>query len=739
MHLWILLLFIFIFKIEIFFAVRKKIPKPVKKGREYLSTIKIQISSYPKVERNSQCKSQKLFGELIRDPYCIFENPSSKETTDYIKNINNFSKFVLEKSLHYEDISRMVKKYSNYETFDKFEKHGSYYYFMYKNNSLNYGILKRRLGINGSDENFINPDKAFEIKNWKFSRDGSLMAYDLYNHYKSKTERKFINSKGHKLDDTLKNISTSDMAFIFENTGFIYSNYKETISPKNNPVLYYHKLGTDQSKDVVISDKSFLSISHFIEQVSSDGKYLFVGVYDGKDKSKSIYYCELSKHVITESLKFKLLIKNTNNYVYGVIDSYLNDVYVYTNEGSEHGKVIKVTINKSGSHIKTDIIKSEANRFIDKVVPVGSNYLAFTAFVELQHHVYFCEKTNGKIIKTFTPTIGFVKYLFGNSNSNEAYFTFENPIMPAVIYKVNISFSSNKPNLELEKIIKMKPENYSRKDFVVKIMRLTSKDRIKIPALIIHHKSTRNNGNNPTLLGTFTESRDSSLFSFSPSRYLFIKHFNGIVCYVNTRGSRFNGKEWFNKGIKENHNNRFEDFIHYVKSLINNNYTKPEKLAIYGSGTSGIVIANVTKQHPKLIGTSIIQGTLLDLLSLNTFDDYSNYLEEFGNPEDEEHSYLRYFSPLHNIKALKKYVQWPSTFVTGTIYPQYEITESSLKYLNELYHQLLKVKTNQTNPIIARFINIHDNQKGSKVEMHRNAINELIFISQTLDLKWKNI
>uniref|UniRef100_A0A0N4Z868 Prolyl endopeptidase n=1 Tax=Parastrongyloides trichosuri TaxID=131310 RepID=A0A0N4Z868_PARTI len=592
----------------------------------------------------------------------------------------------------------------------------------------------QRKTIHGNDISFVNPKnygKNKEIKSWKFNKDGTILVYDLYDSKKKLNERRFKTLNRLKYNEVLRNITNDDFKFVFNGTGIVYSN-------KNgkNYSLYYHKLGTNQNNDVKFSDEQFNNAKQEIEYVSFDGKYLFIAIYLNPS-AKSIYYCDLSDKTgegIKKKLQFKVLIENEFGSRYDIIDANKNDVYLYTDNDSDFGGIVKLNVKKEKNFTISNVVKPKNGTLIDKVVPVGENYLVYTGYVKLQHYVFIFNKINKKNYKITNLGTGIIKNLYGNRNSYEVFFTFANPVVPTIIYTLNLKTLSKNQFFYLEKVIKTGPKNYSKSNIRGIVVHLNSVDNVSIPALIVLPGDIHLNGNNPLILETYSESEGSTstISNFSPSRYFFVKHMKGIVCYVNTRGGVYNGDEWFYNGTIDKQQHRYDDFLTYIKFLIYKNITSPKKLAIYGSGTSGVVTAYIINNHPELVQSSIIQGTLLDLISPLNYDGLKEYKEEFGDPEyGDEFQYLKRYSPLHNIKQPNNFIQWPSTLVKTSNNVNDSISLSILKYMSELYTNLESIREYQTNPVIASLINENDKKEDRFLN---DTINEMVFIVETLNL-----
>ena len=98
----------------------------------------------------------------------------------------------------------------------------------------------------------------------------------------------------------------SDISWTKDGKGFFYSRYPEP--PKNKVLeaaladhaLYYHRVGTPQSQDVLVYERKDLPSWIVNGVVSEDGRYLFVLMFQGADNKNRLYYADLGNPMAPE-------------------------------------------------------------------------------------------------------------------------------------------------------------------------------------------------------------------------------------------------------------------------------------------------------------------------------------------------------------------------------------------------------------------------------------------------------
>src|SRR5690606_21135385 len=128
--------------------------------------------------------TENYFGTEVPDPYRWLENDTANETKAWVAAQNEVTNAYLEQIPFRDAIYKRLEKLWDYEKFSAPFKEGEYTYF-YKNDGLqNQSVLYRQKGEDGNVEVFLDPNKFSEdgttsLAGIAFSRDGSLVAYQL--------------------------------------------------------------------------------------------------------------------------------------------------------------------------------------------------------------------------------------------------------------------------------------------------------------------------------------------------------------------------------------------------------------------------------------------------------------------------------------------------------------------------------------------------------------------------------
>ncbi|RZK62316.1 MAG: S9 family peptidase, partial [Pedobacter sp.] len=286
------------------------------------------------------------FGTIINDPYRWLEDDQSAETKDWVTRQNETTQSYLAQIPFRSAIKARLTQLMNYEKYSQPFSEGAYTYF-YKNSGLqNQSILYRQRGEEDPevflDPNTFSEDATTSLANIKFSKDGSLVAYQLSKGGSDWTSAVVIRAEDKSvIGDTLVNIKFSDIAWQ-GNEGFYYSSYDQ---PKEgSPLsgltqhhkLYYHKLGTPQSDDQLIFGGNQTPRRYIGAYLTEDERYLIISA-SNSTSGNELYLKDLS----VESSEIITVINNFDSNHY-LVDNIGSKLYIYTNLEAPNGKIVTV-------------------------------------------------------------------------------------------------------------------------------------------------------------------------------------------------------------------------------------------------------------------------------------------------------------------------------------------------------------------------------------------------------------
>lgn len=633
------------------------------------------------------------FGEQVPDPYRWLENDTTQETAGWVKAQNEVTFAYLNNISYREKVKKRLEQIYSYERLSAPFKEGDFYYF-YKNDGLqNQSVLYRKKGEAGAAEIFLDPNKfradgTISLAGLSFSKDGSLAAYSISKGGTDWNEAIIIKAADKSLvEDTLRNIKFSGIAWK-GNEGFYYSTYDK---PKGSQLsektqfhkLYYHQLGTPQSKDQMIFGGEKTPRRYIGAGLTEDERFLLVSAANSTTGNE-LYIQDLTD----PKGKLVTVVNNFDNN-HDVIDNDGSRLIIQTNLNAPNNRIVEVDFSKPTPENWKDIIP-ESENVLNASIGGGkifANYLVDVKTVVKQFDY------KGKLEREVElPGIGTANGFGGKRSDQSSYYTFTSFTYPPTIFKYDIA--TGKSTVYEKPKVDFTPEDYETKQVFY-----ISKDGTKVPMFIVYRKGTELNGKNPTMLYGYGGFNISLQPSFSTSRIVWLEN-GGVYAQPNLRGGGEYGEKWHLAGTKMNKQNVFDDFIAAAEYLIKEKYTSSNYLAISGGSNGGLLVGATMTQRPDLMKVAFPAVGVMDMLRYNKFTAGAGWAYDYGTAEDskEMFEYLRKYSPVH---ALKPGTKYPATMVTTGDHDDRVVPAHSFKFAATLQEHhagdtpvLIRIETN---------------------------------------------
>ena len=637
-------------------------------------------------------------GIEVADPYRWLEEPNSEETRAWVDKQVELTTEFLQAIPRRDTLKERLTELWNFERFSTPSKKGERYFFRHNNGLQNQSVLYTADALDGTptvvlDPNKLSEDGTVSVRMTSISEDGSLMAYGLSDGG-SDWQTVYIRDvlSGRNLTETLNWVKFSGASWTHDNNGFFYSRYPEPEnkleSVNEHQKLYFHQIGTPQEKDKLIYEYPENPKRGFGGYVNEAGTTLFIYGWQGTDDKNTLYTLDLK----SETAEVVKLFDGMDASYSVIADTVIKDergwlktlfgppkkpdevrYWIKTNKDAPKGRVIAVNPEKPEEEHWIDIIP-ESEHVLRGVSMVGGHLVA-TTLQDAKSVVNVYTPDGQHVREVKLPSIGTAYGFGGRTDDTETFYTFTGFTSPAAIYKYDIGTGESQ-------LWKASEVDFNPDEFVSKQVFYTSKDGTTVPMFIMHKKGLTLDGTNPTVLYGYGGFNISLTPSFSSSRLVWIE-MGGIYAIANLRGGGEYGEEWHKAGTKMNKQNVFDDFIAAAEFLIDEGYTSSEKLAINGGSNGGLLVGAAMTQRPDLFAAAIPAVGVLDMLRYHKFTIGWAWADDYGTSEDspEMFSYLKDYSPLHNLKSETRY---PSTMVVTADHDDRVVPAHSYKFAAEL-------------------------------------------------------
>jgi prolyl oligopeptidase len=634
-------------------------------------------------------------GTKVPDPYRWLEDLDSPETAAWIEAQNEVTFDYLRQIPSRDAIRQRLTTLWNYERFGVPFEQGNRYFYTHNSGLQNQPVLYVAPALRAEgrvllDPNALSPDGTVALSEVEVSEDGRLLAYALATAGSDWNEIHVRDvSTTRDLGDVIKWVKFSEISWTKDSKGFFYSRYDE---PQDGNALqdanyfhklYYHRLGTPQSADVLVYHRPDRKEWGFDGEVTDDGKYLVISVSEGTDRRNRVYYQELAageEPVKPDATTVPLLDAFDAQYSFVGNDGPV--FYFFTDKDAPRGRVMAIdtsprrpepdrvdpTSPGAAPAAWTTVI-AESEDTIEAVNLIGDSFVV-TYLRDAAHRVGLFDRSGRPQREIELPGFGATSGFTGDRTSTETFYSFESFHHPATVYRYDLASGRSE-------IFRAPKVDFRPTDFLVEQVFYTSRDGTRVPMFLARRKDVTPNAETPTLLYGYGGFNIAVTPGFAVANLVWLE-MGGVYAVANLRGGGEYGKAWHEAGTKLTKQNVFDDFIAAAEWLVANGRTSPQKLAISGRSNGGLLVGAAMTQRPDLFGAVLPGVGVLDMLRFHKFTIGWAWVSDYGSSDNpEEFQALYKYSPLHNLKPGTSY---PPTLITTADHDDRVVPSHSFKF-----------------------------------------------------------
>ncbi len=656
--------------------------------------------TYPPVRRSDHTDAYHLdtpHGEVIPDPYRWLEDAHSDETKQFVDSQNDLTRTVLDALPVREDLLMRLTQLWNFPRRNAVWQQGGRSFQLRNSGLQNQFVLYMMDDPTAEGEVLLDPngfseDGTVSLGGLSVSHDGSKLAYAV-----SKGGSDWLQwqvrdiAGGHDLPDALPDSKFSGAAWLPDASGFFYSRYDrppedQQLSGANlNQRLYLHRLGRQQADDELIVERPDQPEWGFGAQVSEDGEYLVVSVWQGTARENLIWVRPLAERGASQGGAFQEVVAEFGaSYDYVGNDGPL--FYFLTDESAPQGRLI-------ARHLETGEVQevaAQSRHRLLEVLMVAGGFVLHT-LEDASSRLTLVDRSGQNPRPVTLPGLGTVADLSGHADHPEVFFGFTSFLTPAASYQ--LSAESGELSALWTPQLGVDLSRYEvRQEFA------TSQDGTRVPMFIVANRDVVMDGSNPTLLYGYGGFDISLTPSFEVSRLAWLEA-GGVLAVANLRGGGEYGEAWHQAGTKANKQTVFDDFAACARHLTGRGYTSPQHLGIEGGSNGGLLVGATLTQHPELIGAAVAHVGVMDMLRFQHFTIGWGWISDYGSSDTPQgFATLRAYSPLHNLTPRA----YPPTLLTTGDHDDRVVPAHSYKFAAELQHCLQEHGRQGNGPALLR-------------------------------------
>nr|CAB3265146.1 prolyl endopeptidase [Phallusia mammillata] len=707
--------------------------------------------NYPKARKDNKCIDD-FHGTKVCDHYTWMEDPDSEETKGFVEEQNKITMPYLQNCPARNPFCERMTELYNYPKYSCPKKQGSNYFFFLNTGLQNQSVMYKQDTLESTPTTFLDPntlseDGTVSLRGYSFSENGKFFAYGLSSSGSDWVTIKFKNVENNQdLPDVLERVKFSCMSWTHDHKGLFYNCYLEqegktdgTETTSNvNQKLFYHRLGTKQSEDVLFAE--FPENPNWMSgiTITDDGDYALLAISEGCDPVNKLWYIDLRTlpDGISQKPDWVKLVDNFD----AEYDYITNEGVVFTfktNLDAPRYKLINIDISIPHKDNWKELLGENEKDVLEWATCVNGDTLIVSYLRDVKNVLEVRHLGNGSLIKNLPLDVGTVVGFSGKKKHSEIFFMFMSFLTPGIIYRYDFESGDKKPSI----FRKIEVKGFDGSLFETEQVFYSSNDGTKIPMFITHKKGIELDGSHPTLLYGYGGFNISITPSYSVSRVIFMQNLGGIVAIANIRGGGEYGETWHKSGSLKNKQNCFDDFQSAAKYLTDQKYTSPQKIAINGGSNGGLLVAACINQKPQLFGCAVAQVGVMDMLKFHKYTIGHAWKTDFGCADEDKEQFecLFKYSPIHNVQVPRgANVQYPSLLLMTGDHDDRVVPHHSLKYIAQV-QDIIGARKEQKNPLLIRVDTKSGHGAGKPTAKVIEEVADMYgFIAKNLEADWSS-
>lgn len=611
----------------------------------------------PVVTRKDASVVDDYHGTKVADPYRWLEDQDGADVAEWVKAQNVVSRGFLDAVPERATIRTRLEQLWNFTRHGGLSKAGSTWFYSRNDGLQNQAVVWKTSdpaqdGAVFLDPNTLSKDGTVALGGFAPNEQGTMVAYSVSARGSDWNEWRVRDvATGADLPDVLTWSKFSSAAWTHDGKGFFYQRYP---APKEgevyqaetrNPQLVYHALGTAQSEDKVVYERPDQPTWGFGGQVTEDGRYLVLNVWEGTSEKNRIAYVDLQ----AEGWPVTPLLMDADA-AYDFLGNDGTKFHFRTNKDSPRGFVASLDITDAEK--QWQVLVPQTKDTLEGAGILGER-LVLTYLSDAVHSIHLHKLDGSADGEVALPSLGAVAGMSGKRNQGEMSFSFTSFLYPTTTWRYDFA---------TRKLEAFHPPQlaFDTTPYVVERVFPQSKDGTRLCLFLVRRKDAVLDGSNRTYLYGYGGFNISMTPNFSVARLAWLEQ-GGIYAHAVLRGGGEYGQEWHEAGMLGNKQNVFDDFIACAEYLVRNQFTKPSRLAIGGGSNGGLLVGACITQRPDLFGAGIPEVGVLDMLRYHKFTIGWAWAVEYGSSDKaEQFPWLIAYSPLHRVQDGKSY---PATMV----------------------------------------------------------------------------
>ncbi len=478
----------------------------------------------------------------------------------------------------------------------------------------------------------LDPSGATTLDAWAPSKEGRLLAYQLSVGGDEESALHVLDvDTGEAVDGPLDRCRYSPVAWVPGGEEFFYV---RRLPAEDVPAgeeqfhrrVWRHRVGTPTSEDVLVWGEGLDPTNYYGCSVSRDGRWLVVTASAGTAPRDDVWL-------------FDLVQGGPPVEVQVGVDARLSAwvgrdgrLWLLTDRGAPRGRLC--TADPSSPQDWTEVVAEDPEAVLEDVEQLLDGRLV----VLRSRHAVSEVEVDG--VPLDLPGLGTVGGLSGRpEGGDEVWFGWTDTTTPSRVHRYDGSTVS---------LWEDAPGAVDVPAVSARLVEVTSKDGTTVRALVVSPAAEPDRPR-PTVLYGYGGFGVSLSPGYTTSALAWVEA-GGVWVVANLRGGSEEGEQWHREGMRGEKQNVFDDFAAVADALVDQGWTTPGQLGIYGGSNGGLLVGAALTQRPEAYAAVVCSAPLLDMVRYELFGLGRTWNDEYGTAADpEELGWLLGYSPYHRV------------------------------------------------------------------------------------------
>ncbi len=585
-----------------------------------------------------------LHGVPVPDPYRWLEQGAASDVRAWVGEADSRARMALSSAPMRAEFRRRLEELNSLGRLQSPKPVGDRVFFLRRSGNENHAALcvaERGKGPDSArvvlDPNAWSPDGSVALDWWRLSPDAKLLSYGVSRGGTEESTLKLLDvERGRALPDEIPGARQANPAWLHDDSGFYYGR----ATPAGRRV-FFHALGSAPASDPCVLGEDLGKEDWPEAVVSPDDRWLLATVYRGWASEMRLWDRRAPE-------KGWRAVAKSVDAIY--TPKFVGDrVLVQTNEGAQRFRVLAFSPEEPARDGWTELVP-ESDGILQKVVEMGDRLL-LQDLVGAYARIRIASLEGKPLDEVPLPGPGSAGGL--HADGDVAVFDFQTFLSPPAIHLYDARAGSV--------VVWARPARApDASAFETEALRLPTPGGADRTMFVLRRRGLARDGTHPAILTGAGGFAANVTPGFSPGILAWVEA-GGIYAAANLRGGGEGGEETHKAGMLGRKGAAVDDLASAAERLASEGWTRPERLAFWGSGDSALVGAAAVARKPGLFRAAVLANPLADMVRYPRFLLAKLWIPEYGDPErGEDFGWLRDLSPYH---ALRDGTPYPAVLV----------------------------------------------------------------------------